>query len=85
MSLRSAFEVTAEDIENVLRQNAVQVANSEGKPFDVMAEEIHGVWDDEFDRVAKAALDSGVELDEQTDGAYGEIRSILVEQGILKR
>lgn len=85
MSLTTAFGISEEDIENVLLANAVKVANSGGKDFEAMAQEIYNEFDDEdFDRVAKAALDSGTEMDEQTDGAYAEIRLILVEQGVLK-
>lgn len=86
MSLSMAFGITEEDITTVLRQNAVQVANSNGDPFDIMGEQIFNDWTDlEFDRVAKAALDGGVEMDDQVEAAYAEIRDILVEQGILKR
>ena len=83
--LSNAFEVTSEDVFNVLLANSVKVTNSEGKPFDVMAEEILSGWNEtETDRVAKAALNSGVDLDAQTDGAHEEIRAILIERGILK-
>lgn len=86
MSLSMAFGITEEDITTVLRQNAVQVANSNGVPFDIMGEQIFNDWTDlEFDRVAKAALDGGVEMDDQVEAAYAEIRDILVEQGVLKR
>lgn len=86
MSLSMAFGITEEDIATVLRQNAAQVANSNGVPFDIMGEQIFNDWTDlEFDRVAKAALDGGVEMDDQVEAAYAEIRDILIEQGILKR
>lgn len=86
MSLAMAFGITEEDITNVLRQNAAQVANSNGVPFDIMGEQIFNDWTDlEFDRVAKSALDGGVDMDDQVDAAYAEIRAILVEQGTLKR
>ena len=85
-NLSNAFEVTSEDVLNVLEANAVNVANTEGKPFDVMAEEIFaGFTGSETDRIARAALDSGVDLDAQTSGAYDEIRGILIEEGILKK
>ena len=86
MSLAMAFGITEEDITNVLRQNAAQVANSNGVPFDIMGEQIFNDWTDlEFDRVAQSALDGGVEMDDQVEAAYAEIRAILVEQGTLKR
>lgn len=49
-----------------------------------MAEVLFSEFDvDEFDRIAKAALDSGTETDEQIDGAYKEIELILKARGIL--
>jgi hypothetical protein len=82
-----AFEITTADIENVLSQNATQVANTEGNTFEAMAESIHDDWagGGAFDRIEIAALDGGTEMDKQTDAAYAEIRAILVEQGVLKR
>ncbi len=86
MSLSQAFGITEEDLAAVLRQNSLQVANTNGVSFDAMAETIFNDWSDvEFDRVASAALDGGVEMDDQTSAAYSEIRSIFVEQGVLKR
>lgn len=87
-NLRQAFEVTEEDIAAVLRSNALKVANSQGLAFSAMAGSIHQQWDEELDRVAQAALASelagdGSDLDLQTRAAHGEIRTILVEQGIL--
>ena len=35
-------------------------------------------------RVEKSALASGTNLDEQVSGAYGEIKDILVELGVLE-
>lgn len=86
MSLSMAFEITEDDIETVLQQNATQVANTGGKSFEDMASQLHSDWvGSELDRIANAALDGGVEMDEQTDAAHAEIRAILVEQGVLKR
>lgn len=81
-----AFGITEEDLTYVLRQNAMHVANSKGVSFDAMGEQIFNDWSDtEFGRIEKAALDGGVEMDDQTEAAYGEIRAILVEQGVLER
>lgn len=77
-----AFEVTEQDVENVLRINAIKVANSGGKSFSHMAEDI--LPDLDTGRVADAALSGGDTLDEQTDAAYEEIRKILVEDGVLE-
>lgn len=85
-ALRNAFEATDEDIVQVLRDNAVQVANTNGVPFWAMAENILADWGpDTYARVAKAALSAGTSLDDQTTAAQAEIRAILVETGVLKR
>lgn len=60
--MATAFEITEQDIENVLRANAVKVANSGGKPFASMAEEIFADFV-EADRVEVAALEGGTDLD----------------------
>lgn len=86
MKPSAAFGISEEDITHVLRQNAVHVANTNGVSFAALGEQIFATWTDkEFDRVAMAALVGGVELDDQTMTAYGEIRTILVEQGVLER
>lgn len=86
MTLSTAFGISEEDITNVLRQNAVHVANTKGLSFAALGEHLYCDWTNvELARVAKAALNGGVELDQQTNAAYGEIRTILVEQGVLKR
>ena len=77
----TAFQVTEDDIENVLRECWPYVGNTQGKTFEAMAEELLGQIDPA--RVEKAALDSGTNLEEQTAGAIDEIKKILVEQGIL--
>lgn len=80
-----AFELSEDDVANVLQQNAAQVANSGGRTFAQLAEEIFDNWDaGDIGRIEAAAL-TGDDLDDQTDAAYAEIRVILVEQGILKR
>lgn len=85
-ALRNAFEATDEDIVQVLRDNAVQVANTNGVPFWAMAQNILADWGpDTYARVAKAALKAGTSLADQTTAAQAEIRAILVETGVLKR
>lgn len=80
-----AFGITEDDIQTVLSNNAVFVANSEGRSFEQMAEVLLNGWGgDELDRIENAALDGGIDMDEQTDAAHAEIRAILVEQGVLK-
>ena len=78
----TAFQITNEDIENVLRNYSLRVTDTQGKSFETMAAELIGEIDCE--RIEKAALMSGSDLDEQTQGAYDEIKKILVELGILE-
>lgn len=85
MTIATAFGITEEDITNVLRDNALHVVNTNGVSFATMGEQLYCDWTNvELARVAKAALRGGVEMDEQTQAAYGEIRAILVEQAVLK-
>lgn len=80
----TAFEVTEDDIENVLRRHAVKVANTQGKSFALMANELYAdLADVDFGRIERAALNAGVELSVQTEGAYAEIRDLLVDRGVL--
>jgi len=51
----------------------------------VLAERIFNDFDDEdFAQIEKAALNSGTNLDEQTEGAYEEIAQLLERDGWLK-
>jgi len=78
----TAFEVTAEDVERVLHDYALRVNNPAGQSFTDLAAEILTKID--RSRIEKAALDSGCELEEQTLGAQKEIKTILVETGVLE-
>jgi len=80
-----AFEITSEDFENVLRQNALRVANSEGKPFGLMAEDLFEELQDRLPELEAAALEGGDDLDAQTDAAYAAIAQMLEDQGVLER
>jgi len=85
MNLSAAFEVTEDDIATVLSQNADLVVNKGSKLFSEMAEQLHDNWlGGVLDRIALAALDGGTDLDDQTTAAHAEIRTILVEEGVLK-
>jgi hypothetical protein len=77
----TAFQVTEEDIENVLRNYSLRVMDTQGQSFETMAAELINEID--CGRVEKAALASGGDLDVQTQGAYDEIKNILVEIGVL--
>jgi len=73
-ALLLAWETTVEDVETVLGQLGEDIA---------LVPELHGKLDHED--VAWAALDAGVEMEEQTEGAYAEIkRQIAVNKLLLK-
>ena len=75
--------VTVADLEGVLRTNALQVANTSGAAFDVMAAEI---FDDlDLARVEQAAVLAGGNAERQAEAAREAIADQLVEQGVLKR
>ena len=76
-----AYEVTEEDVENVLRSNSLAVANTNGKSFESIANEVFPQLD--FQLIEEAAL-AGDELDEQTDYANDEIARQLRQIGILE-
>lgn len=76
-----AFEITSTDVETVLRSNSLAVANTNGKSFASMAEELFEDLD--FFLIEDAAL-SGGNLDQQTTYAYEEIARQLREKGILE-
>lgn len=83
MSLQQAFGITEDDVSNVLRANSKALLDST-RDLDKYASQIFDeLTGEDLDRVAQAALDSGVELDEQTDGAYTEMRTLLTERGVL--
>lgn len=82
MSICAAFQITEEDIENVLQQYSMRVTDTQGKSFKTMAAELIGEID--HARVEEAALASGCDMNEQTQGAFVEIRKILVEIGVLE-
>ena len=63
-----AWETTVEDIEHVLKEMDEDIA---------LAPDLIDQLDHEA--IARAALDSGVEMEEQTQGAYAEIKRQLPE------
>lgn len=76
-----AYQATEEDVENVLRKHSLAVANSLGKSFESMANEVFGSLD--LDLIEKAAL-MGDDLDVQTEYANDEIARQLREAGVLE-
>lgn len=81
MTRSCAYQVTVSDIENVLQMYSLRVTDTQGKSFETMAAEL--IDEIDHDRVEAAALASGCDLDDQTQGAYDEIQMILVELGVL--
>jgi hypothetical protein len=77
----SAYEVTEEDVANVLHSNNLAVANSNGVSFECMATAVFGELN--LDLIEEAAL-FGDTLDEQTDFGNDEIARQLREMGVLE-
>lgn len=75
------YQATEEDVENVLISNSLSVANTMGKSFRSIANEVFGNLD--FDLIEQSAL-YGDDLEEQTDYANDEIARQLRELGILE-
>ena len=76
-----SYTATEEDVENVLRSNALFVANTKGKTFESIANEVFADLD--FDLIDQAAL-GGDSVDEKTDLANDEIARQLRQMGILE-
>ena len=76
-----AFEISEEDVENVLFANWARIGNSGGKSFDLMASELFPGLND--GAIENAALAGGTDMEDQTTGAYAEIERQLVVAGIL--
>lgn len=82
MMTGTAFGISEDDIENVLRDYSLRVTHTNGQSFESMASEL--ITEIDHARVETAALNSGCDIDEQTAGAYEEIKAILVELGVLE-
>lgn len=82
MTSCTAFQITADDVANVLRDYALRVINTNGLSFETMAESLV----DELDhaRIEAAALNAECDLEAQTVAAYAEIKAALVEAGIIE-
>lgn len=77
----TAFQITEDDVSNVLSSNSLDVANSDGKSFDEMATELMPLLN--LDDIEGAAL-YGDTLEEQTDYAHDEITLQLRNLGVLE-
>ncbi len=76
-----AFQISEEDVENVLRNNWKRVVNTNGRSFKDMSEQLYLEVDE--GAVEKAALKSGNDLETQTDAAYAKIARQLITMGVL--
>lgn len=81
MTSYTAYEVTEEDVEAVLRDNALAVADAKGRTFEAMASELIGELDH---GLVEAAALHGNELDDQVVYANEEIARQLRALGTLK-
>lgn len=82
--MHTAFGITPLDIETVLQRNAQIIVANHAVDFEELSIALFDEFTPEdFGRVEQAALDSGIEMDEQTDGAHEEIRTILTEKNVL--
>lgn len=84
--MNTAFQITDEDVCNVLRQNWTKVADTKGLSFEAYAEVLfEDLSAEDFDAIEAAALAGGDDIiDEQLPAAYEELRTILVRDGVLK-
>lgn len=84
--MNTAFQITDEDVCNVLRQNWTKVADTKGLSFEAYAEVLfENLGVDDFDAIEAAALAGGDDLiEEQLPAAYEALRTILVREGVLK-
>lgn len=80
--MNTAFQISSDDVVTVLRRRALHVANSGGRSFEHMAEEL--IDDLDTDRIEFAALRASTEVDEQTDAALEEIERQLIDTGVIK-
>ena len=83
--MHTAFGISEEDIENVLRANSLRLEAQSGEPLDLLAEQIFGGFsDDDLARIERVALKASTDLDEQTSAACEEITRLLERDGWLK-
>lgn len=77
-----AFGISPDDVSTVLRRGASRIAPAfRGQDIDDLADARFGHIDAGL--VERIALDSGLEMVDQTEGALLEIERQLVEQGVL--
>lgn len=76
-----AYLATEDDVEDVLRAHSLAIANTNGKSFESIANEVFATLD--LGLIEKAAL-YGHDLDQQTEYANAEIIRQFRESGVLK-
>ncbi len=81
MATSLAFQITSEDVENVLGQNTLVSALPDGGSLESLAEKLFDELN--FFEIEKAVL-YGDELEQQTTYAYEEIARQLRERGVLE-
>lgn len=79
--MNTAFQISPDDVVTVLRRRSLHVADTRGRRFEDMAEEI--IDDLDTDRIEFTALRASTDLDEQTDAALEEIERQLIDLGVL--
>lgn len=77
-----AFQLTADDVESVLHSYTARLINTQGLSIIDLSAELF----DEIDhaRIEKAALNASTDPDEQATAALAEIKTNLVELGVLE-
>lgn len=76
------FEVTASDIQIVLEAYCLRVTNTQGKSFETMASEL--IYELDEGRIEGVVRDAGSSYKAQTQAAFDEIKSALVEMNVLE-
>lgn len=75
-----SYEVSPASITNILRRYSLRVANTEGKTFEELAEELFFELD--IDRV-EARANGFDDIDMQKHVAEAELFKLMVEDGVL--
>lgn len=79
--LSYAFQVTDQDVAAVLEAYRLRLLEPDGRTFQAIAEELLLELDVEV--IAKAALDAGDDMNDQTVAAHAAIHEQLVSLGVL--
>lgn len=85
MSNTATFQLEAGDLVMVLRMNSVFIRKSTGVgSFSTMGRQLFAdLREKERTRIRDAACSQGTSLENQTEAAHREIKSILAERGVL--